>query len=795
MAWPEGDVFPDGWVNSPFGYQWDIDTAVYASAGSSLGASASGFDAATVSAPPVTLSSPADATFALRLSGASGTFTVSYRPDGGDPTTLLSVALSGLTDWHSRTVSVPAGNGTLSFRIQSGSGASAYAWIDDVVLPGAAAADVLSLSWQVVISPPRVAVQWPVRIAERALVAWPVQVLPPRASAGWPVAVEAGAPVRSIAPWPVRVGMQGAATVGWSLRVIDSAVVGGLDGAGGWVAAPGGLWCVQVKLGGVDISDRVAGPVSVRIADDAARTARFDFLPSVPLQPLSLIGRPVQVWFAQPGGVNAQLMFSGVVETPSIDVASGLVSCECHDQSQEVWANMPRGAIAGIVGGRWHAATGEPADNFEYMKSRLESVGASWSLDALQRPRVTPWQGLAGVIRVRQADVVDGSVSVDLPSRSEIRSRVTCRVQFRYTRLRWRGALVQYSQPLAFYVRPDLEKGIIGKQWLSRAQILSALEGVSGWDLVGTPHIEQPRPQAITPPASVGGLGGVYMITAQSAQELALGFRANFRARWEQSVTEDWSVTLVNPAIESQLGRPAADEIGATLEAKFESPAWIMDPTVLPVIDTIYLGDLVSPWFTEGADEASRDELLRTLMDRAWVRLWSSSRSGQVRFAVPCRPDIDLDVWVDLQAYGVSTSGKVVEVEHDLDPIAGSALTRVTLAVGMPGAAPATHPEWSLPAAPVDSYVPPPGAHSFECGTYVGGEFLAPPFDEETMIGFVTNVEDASLTDVEREALNWYPHQLSIRAPTIAAEDRDPLDLSVTSEIAVAVPTDHLEIS
>lgn len=781
------------------GPQWSVDADIYFSAASSLTASASSYERASISTPTITCGANADGSLMLRLDGSdSGFFSLTWRDTDDNYTELLHLSPTGDTSWTAETFTVPAGTGKLIFVVRGMSYSTpTQAWIDDVVLPESSGTPdvVASAPWQLWIQPPVAATPWVIRVGDFVDCAWPVSVLPPLVSTGWPIFVSAAPDADVSVAWPVRIGPLASVSVGWPLSILDASVTGGLAGTAAWAAAPDGRWRVTVLVDGIDISARVCVGVSIQIADDAARTASVQFLPEFPLQPLALIGRPVQIWFSQASGANPQLIFTGAIETPRVDAVTGVVSCACHDEAQEVWASMPRSAIDAMVGGRWHPSLGEPENNYEYLRERIQSVGASWALDAARQPRIIAWRSASPrTVDVRQSDVVDGSVSVTLPARSEIRTRIDCRLQYRYTRLRWRGAVAQYSQPIAFFVRPDLEKGIIGKQWLSRAQIMSAVDGVSGWDLVGAVKIEKPRPQAISPPAAVGGLGGIYMITAQSSEELALGFRASFSTRWQQSVTEDWTITVVCSSVEAQIGRPVADEIGATLEAKFDSPTWIADPTVQPMVDTVYQGDIIEPWQPDGADTASRDELMRSLLDRAWVRLWSSSRTGRVQFSLPCRPDIWLDTWVVLRCEHVNAAGKVVAVEHDLDPITGKAVSKITLSVGMPGAVDANHPVWTLPAPPVDDYVPPPGSHSFVCGTYVGGDFGSPKFDEELMIGFCTNVEDASLTDIERDARNWYPHQLSIKAPDIAARDRNPIELANTAEISVSVPTDLLEI-
>ena len=784
MAWPEGDVFPEGWSTaSAMGSKWYVDYDFSHSADASLAAVSSGMDMARLRSPTLTLASSADATFWLRLDGnASGAFTVDWVPPDDDASTLLYIAPIGSMEWAEQTVSIPAGTGYLLFRIVGYSGTEVQAWIDDVVLPESSAPTVASVPWPVTIAPLQAHAFWPIIIFDGARVVWPVAV------------VSATPDVASV-PWRVQVVHESSASLGWPVSVLDAAVVGGLDGAGGWSAAPDGRWQPVVTLDGADIAARLTGAVSMQHADNAARTAQFAYLPASAVQPMSLIGRPVQIAFAQSGGVSAQTLFTGVIETPEIDVQTGVITCTCTDQAQDVWAAMSRPAIDALVGGRWHAALGEPADNHEYMRARLESVPASWALDALRRPAIVLWDAAARSVTVRTADVVDGSLSVSLPSRSELRSRVTCTLQYRFPRLRIRGASARYAQSRAFFVRGTLE-GVEAKQWLTRDMIMGALEGAqsSGWTLAAPVEIEHPRPQTIEPTSSIGGLGGGYTITAKDAQSWALGFKALLRARWAQSITETRAVTVVWPQIEAQLGTPAAETIGATLESEFDSGKWEADETVAPTTFATFVGDLHEDYESDGATAADADAVMLALLDRAWVRLYGASRSGRVRFSLPCRPDLWLDTHVSVETPTLRAAGKIVEVEHVLDPTSGDAITQLAIAVGMPGATPAAQPLWSLPARPADPYSPPLSAYGCQIGTYVGGEIDSPVFNEATMIGFCTNIEDLGLTDAQRNSRNWYPLQLSIKSPDIAAESRDPREVASDTTIEVAVPTSLLEI-
>lgn len=587
-----------------------------------------------------------------------------------------------------------------------------------------------------------------------------------------------------------------------AVRRIDAAVFGGLDGAGGWPAAPDGRWRPVVVLDGVTVV-RIIGEVSVSFADNEASTAEFSFLPMAPLAPLALVRRPVRIAFAAVAAgqvINAQPIFIGVVETADIDLQTGVVKVVCQDQLQEIAARAPREWIDAAVGGRWHVAvSGEPADNREYLEARIASVPKSYALDPLQQLRVIPWRG-AGLrtATVRDADYLDGSLSITFPSAAQIRTRISVRLQYRYVRLRARGAIAQWVQGIDFFIPwATTTNSYPGVIWPTVAMVEGACNGVSGWELIAQPNI-------VHPPARSWIVGptpedGVYTITPAVAQDLVMGFTARFVTRWQQTVTEDYTIDVVCPALEEALGQQIPDELGATLAADFDQAEWSADTSVGPLMigmgggagaaNPPTPGDRSQAWQPSGADEAARDDVMRALLDQAWVRLYDSTRTGRVRFDLPLRPDVWLDWWMTVDTERLHADGKVVSGTHTLDTASGRAVTSIEIATGMPGNVDAAQPEWDLPAAPAPAYTPPISAYSFRVGTYVGGAEDSPPFDDETMIGFATN-----LNELEQEGREYYPHQLSMRSPDIAAEDRDPLDLTATATVAVDVPTQILEI-
>lgn len=653
-------------------------------------------------------------------------------------------------------------------------------WWNIEVLPGS-----ITLPWGVRIP---ISLSWPVAVAIGTRwgidlpigTRWAVEVDRPLL---WGVKVEADIYSPDLR-WAVAVGVPRTVTRPWPVQVLDQAAVGDLDGSGTWAATPDGRWSAVAMLdSNTDISHRLTGVITVTAAADSARTAEFSLLPESPIQPMDLIGRPVRLAFAQAGGANAQTIFRGVIDEPRIDLTTGVIRCICHDQAQEIISRIPREEIDAAVGGRWHlAVSGEPEDNYEYLRERIQSVGKSWALDTNQSLQILDWASGARTLTVRTADVIDGTLSVDLPSREQLRTRIVVRMQYRYPVLRGRGIRAQYELGVQFFM-PVLG-GRSSRAWLTTDMVRGAAGSPQGW-LLDSLAIDHPRPGAYPLGPSIND--GQYIIRDSVAPSLATGFRGRYSARWQQSVTEDYSLAVVWSGLEARLGE-ISEEMGATLESRFDSPDWGSSPATPPVLEVPDVGDVVESWESDGAAAGDRDEALLTLLDRAWVRLWSASRTGRVRFSLPCRPDVWLDDWFVLEHSHLRSSGRASELTHTLDLSAGSAVTAVTFDIGLPGAEPSPHPDWSLPETPFIPSEPPLSALSPEIGTFVGGTELAPPWDD-SWTGFSTNAEGGT-----SPGYNYYPHQLSIGWPEIEAEARDPVEAEHSADYPVSIPTSLLEV-
>jgi hypothetical protein len=376
----------------------------------------------------------------------------------------------------------------------------------------------------------------------------------------WPVDIVAAPLTRVTLDWPVTVAPAYRAELQWPVDIISAAAVGGLSGAGGWPAAPSRRWQAIVTLGGVDISSQIRGPVEVTHQRRAASIATFSIRPPAAMLPTALIGRAVTIAHAERtsgGPVNVQMLFSGIVQDPSIDLTTGIVSCLCSDKLQEAVAAMTRNQIDAVIGGRWHSAVfGEAADNREYAEQRIQTVPADYALDVSGQLRRLDWYGPAlRPATVELADHFSDTLTLQLPTRDAMVTRCTVKAEYRYPR-RWvRGATAQYAQYLTFFLPYELAGEIQpSKLWLTTALIEGATSSVPGWTRIGNPAVVNPTP-------GVYNMGTIldpipYTIREQLAPSLALSFRADFGCRWVQTVTEYYEIDVVSPDLEALIGHP-----------------------------------------------------------------------------------------------------------------------------------------------------------------------------------------------------------------------------------------------
>ncbi len=549
-------------------------------------------------------------------------------------------------------------------------------------------------------------------------------------------------------------------------------------------------WRPVVVLDGVDVSARVTGVVEIEAEESSARIAAFSLLPQPgQVQPAAWVGRPVSISVADAAGTGVWRRFTGVVDVPHYDVNTGVVTYECTDQRQEVIANAPRAWVDAQIGGWWSEPVfGAALDTLAYAEARLQTVPKALSLDAWQRPRVTSWL-VAGTpyANFDAGDVLDGSLSVSLASRADLRNVVETEAQYRFPRLRARTIVTDWRLAGDYRAKGNLP---------TRAMIEQAITGLPGWQLRGKIRYTAP------PVGSQSFNGGIYNMPADVALQLAIGFTARHEARWSQTVTERVRVEVRNQASIDAVGEARDTRSGATLQVDYDAALWVGDMSAKPYLSRLTPGDMSADVGGAGTtDRAAFDNAVATLAARGGVAVQAAHRGNRVSFDLALRPDLDIGQTLHVDAtladgrrvVARAVVGALAEV---LDADTGGATSRVTLYAS--GLASVGVQPYDPPVAPAQPDDPTPAsaqnAYTLKCGTYVGRVNPSVSFSEDAMVGFITNLIADDVFGAYNLSGELFPVQFSVEAPEIEAGARDPLELETLAQYAIDVPQDLLEI-
>lgn len=549
-------------------------------------------------------------------------------------------------------------------------------------------------------------------------------------------------------------------------------------------------WSARVRLGGVDVSSRLVGSLSVDAEEGAARVAQWTMAPAAGvITPTTWVGAVVTIDLLRVIGTESvpSRLFTGRVDVPSFDPTTGLVQFFCTDDLQNRVAALSKTEIDDVVGGRYHTgAQGEIDEHWAYAQARMESVAGSLDAGPQGQIRVTAWDGLATWATYTEADILDGSLRLDLPRRTDIVNRVDVSYQYRYYRCRERRAHLSWSKSLFGSQAPAS-----GYQYPTQDQIEACLDGL-GWHRLSTAYARAPLQVALASPAG-------YYVECVGISNMA----AWLGQRHAQAVTETHTLTVTAPQSISASGELAVPLRGA-YETTWTPDEWESDWTVATpdasAADVDYAGDQT---------RAESDACIRTLLDMAKVRILAAHRNTRVGFAIACLPELDLDRAVQVDTDALDATGKVARVEHTLDIDSGQATTTVTLALSGVAATGLVTPDDLDPPTPpdVDEAT---GTDDWEAAlpnlqNHVGAASISSGYTDALM-GFICNApatytatDGTDSTSVENaffDSAEEYPTVgFRIACPGVADSHRNPLTLESAAAYAIAIPEDPLTLT
>jgi hypothetical protein len=547
-------------------------------------------------------------------------------------------------------------------------------------------------------------------------------------------------------------------------------------------------WSPTCLVGGVDVSARLTGRISVSAAEDSARTASLQLIPTSASQLLAFEGQAItlDVAIISGGGTATYRILTGVVERCEFSPGERVATLSCRDGYQErPLACASAAAVEALLGGLAYPSPGllpwsdsEP-DPSAYFYGLLETLPGATAIDGSGIWRVVPWAIGTPAASFAAGDVLDGSVSVQLPPRSSLPVDIHAALVVRYNRLHATEANITWQavEPVRYIVD--------GLPMLPKSTVQAAISGLAGWYTKGEPEIAEPTPG--TTMVNVGGVSVPFVVTDETARTSCESLDATLYRRWYQGLEVAYTVTIPmggssdrdTSIRDSLVSTFDANEWETTPSSESEIGIYQANGPVVVTPPTGYEG-LPLPWPPTNSSVDHAPDILTADLEAAAehvvakaVRLAAKGRrQRQVLFSRHIDPRWEIGAVLSVVANGVTATGQLAEFDHVLDLDSGEATTSMTLAVPV-GNASATASSATITgySATVSNIITAP-----TLGNHVGAHYdtLSSPFPEDDSLqGFLCNA--SSLSDNYDVAAPVYVTQFRIVMPEISATVRDPL--------------------
>lgn len=531
-----------------------------------------------------------------------------------------------------------------------------------------------------------------------------------------------------------------------------------------------GIWSAIVTIGGADWSARVLGDIRIDAEEGAARVADLSVRPLIETEftIADWVGTAILIDIADmstgsPASVSR--LFTGVIDTPDLDLKSGIVSLRCTDDLQNVVDGMTVEAIdAAIPGGYASPVVFDPAARgWAHSQDRLSTLPAAMDFSPFKVLRVTNWEPKSTPdLTLTDDHIIDGSLSLSLSSRYQLINRVDIDFGFRFPRVKAEGYSLDFHyvdvSTFAAYVQA-------GGWWLQRQQVEAAIHG-AGATILTISYDPLPTSAVDMGAAGIWGPG-------QYDSLLCMGFTATVSFNYTQTVEEQFSIVVSAPLSIAEVGT-LRDRLSGALEGLYPpvqtaEHAMLMYANAIsgiPPLDTATpaIGSTTSAnvRLTNDTDRDAANDAMSALIQIAKIRIWGSHRRNTVSASVALNPAIDLNQTIDLDVPGVHACGKCQRVSHTLSPDTGAAISQFSLAICSISGTGISHPDTPT-AAPAGSS---PGT--------------------STLSGLPTVVYHGGQLE---------SHELVITFPGVTSEDRDRKVINFSSSYSAPLTEDIFTIT
>lgn len=500
------------------------------------------------------------------------------------------------------------------------------------------------------------------------------------------------------APSLVVVGT-GTASAAIRVSVVPPGILSGAQSVCIGSSGSAAQWAPVVMISGVDVAAQVIGEIRIDAEEGAARIAELTLRPpggtvlSLPLW----TGLPITIDVADISTGTARYamrLFTGVIDTPSLNQPSRTIGLRCTDDLQGRCDGMSNAALAALIGGYASPAVFDAAAaGWSFAQDRLSTVAASLDISPEGALRLTPWAAKDPADILLDTGLIgDGSLSTQIADRAGLINEVLVEFDYRFPRVKAEGYPInfQYVDLTSFATHVSA-----GDYFLQRAQVESAISAAGG-------NIESITYTAL--PTWIIAVGAGFWSPGPYDATLCMGFTALVSFDYAQSTTEQHRISVGNALSISAIGL-RRETISGALEGVYPdivaaetniriykgAIGSIPPADIAPVVSGKTKSADVS--LSPESDRSAANAAMAALIAVAKTRIWASHRRNSVSASVPLIPAIDVDKTISVDADGVLASGKCTRVTHRLSPDSGEAISEFSIALCAVAGVGITHDE------------------------------------------------------------------------------------------------------
>ena len=448
-------------------------------------------------------------------------------------------------------------------------------------------------------------------------------------------------------------------------------------------AGAAGIWTTIVTIAGVDVTESIFGNIVIDAEEGSARIADLTIVPaSTSFTVAAWVGKAITIDIAAMhtgSPTSVERLFTGIIDTPVLDLAGRRIGLRCTDDLQGVVEAMDAAAIeAAIPAGYYSPAIFDPAARgWSRAQDRLSTVPASLDLTPAGALRLTAWQPkTVADIAFTAAHLLDGSLAVSIAGAHQLTNSVAIDFGYRFPRVKAETYAVGYDYVNAGTIS-DFSAAL--SWFLQRAAVESAIKS-AGAKIVAISYTPLPS-------STIGSwTPGPYDV------ELCMGFTATVTFDYGQTIEERFTLTVSAPNSIAAVGT-RRDRLSGALEG-------VYPPIVAAETSMLLYGNAISSippqdtaagvigqttaaevTLTPDSNRAAADAAMETLIAIAKTKIWASHRHNTVSGSVALNPSIDVDKTISVAAPGLSAKGKCRSLTHRLSPDTGEAITEFSLAI------------------------------------------------------------------------------------------------------------------